>query len=136
MINQAILGAAECVQPGDSGAPCAVGLLRGLQGELCPSSEIALGWESAKSCLSSVCPAALCSSHTWDGSLLPPLPGVHPHTAWHILLETESIEEQRDVRGGEVEKFSSLEDCFKAKKWKTKIPQWETPWRISENEAK
>lgn len=81
-------------------------------------------------------PTSLCPSHTWDSSLLPPLPGVHPHTAWHILSKTkERMEERREVRGGELEKFSHLENCFKAKRWKTKITHWETPWRILENEA-
>lgn len=72
----------------------------------------------------------------WDGSLVLLLPGVHPHTAWYIRPKTEErMEEQRDGRGGELEKFSSLENRSKAKKLKTKISHWESPWRISEKEA-
>lgn len=74
--------------------------------------------------------------HTCGMAVLLPLPGAHPHTAWHVLSETEErLEEQGEVRGGEVEKFSNSENYSKAEKWKAKIPHWETPWRISESEA-
>lgn len=93
-------------------------------------------WAGKVQSLASPASAQCSVPHTCGMALPLPLPGVHPRAAWHVLSETEErMEEQGEVRGGEVEKFSSLEDYSKAKKWKAKIPHWETPWRISENEA-